>query len=187
MITEAFSSIQAALVRAFPDSKILLNWPEPRQKISYPHLVIINVRQEQVHWPEKFLEEITNPDSSKTTIFQIGEWRCRIDLNYFAKNPKDMNNFIAKMTDFFQTDSSNALANRSLNLDFGTRPYEVLNFTWLDYSLSQQAYPLQAGSGRSVIFRCMANFPDLARNTVPIMTDIKLDEDKSVVSESAKV
>ena len=129
MIIEAFTAIQKALATGFPDVKILLNWPEPRQRISYPHLVIINVRQEQVHWPEKFLEEITNEDSSKTSIFQIGEWRCRIDLNYFAKSSSDLNAFIAKMTAFFQTDSRKTLANRSLNVVFGTKPYDCLLYT----------------------------------------------------------
>ena len=67
------------------------------------------------------------------------------------------------------------------------QPYEILNFALQDYVLTQQAYPLQAGSGRSVVFQCAANFPDLVRNTIPIMTDVRLDEEKSEVSENPAI
>ena len=149
--------------------------------------MILNVRQEQVHYPEQFLEEVTNSDNSKTNVYQIGEWRCRIDLNYFAKSANDLVNFIEEMNNFFQTSPLNALAKRSLNINFGLKIYEMLNITLMDYTLNQQAYPLQAGSGRSVVFHCMANFPDLVRNTIPIMTDLRLDEEKSIVSENPNI
>lgn len=188
MLKEAFAAIQETLTNAFPRVKVLLNWPEPRQRISYPHLVILNVKQDQIHYPEQFLEQITNADSSKTNVYQLGEWRCRVDLNYFAKSAVDLVDFVEKMTNFFQTSPQKSLAKRSLNIPFGSRrPYEILNFTLQDYLLNQQAYPLQAGSGRSSVFQCTADFPDLVRNNIPIMTDVRLDEEKSEVSENPSI
>ena len=184
MINEAFKAIQTTLKTAFPGVQVLLNWPESKLKAVYPQLVMITVRQDNIYYPQNFIEERVKTDGSKVQVLQVGEWRSSIDLNYFAKSLSDQSLFLKKFLDFFRTGAKDNLANRSKNISSGAKSYQNLNFTLLDYTLDQQSFSLQTGSGRQTIFSCRADIPDLVEDEVPLMTNLRLSDD-SIVTEKA--
>ena len=174
MLTTAFNSIRDEFKRHFPNLKIFLNWPTPAQRVQYPYLTIITANQNQEAWGEQYLNTI-NRDGKKFQVYNIGEWRCRLDISYFASPTEDLNSFIDVFNATFYTGARDNLSNRNLIIEFGDQYYERLNLKYLSYLLEQQPYPLQTGSGRRAIFQCMASIPDLTYQEIPVMTEPKLD------------
>ena len=144
-------------------------------------MTILNVSQTHIHYPQEYVETY-----NKKSIYNLGEWRCRVNFHYFASVKADLNPFIDTFTNFFRTKAQDTIASRNLIIPFGTRYYENTTLTLLNYEIDQQSFPLQEGSGRRVIFETMASFPDLVEEQIPIMTDPKLDE-RSEVSEKTIV
>ena len=181
MLKKAYETIKDRIKEAFPNLQVLLNFPEPHQKIVFPYLSIQIVRSEQVHFGQEFIDSYDDPQGNKVVVHDVGEWRVRLNLHYYDKSQDKIATFIDDFNSFFKTGVQDALAGRSITLPINPdKWYEVLNFTLLGYELDQEGFQLQKGSGRRVIFSCKASIPDLIYEKVPIMTDVKLDERSDV-------
>ena len=173
MINTALEAIKIYINTLFPDLKILINWPDPQQKIVYPHGVLTYSTAENKNYTQRKLESFEE-NGKRISIFSMGEWNLVLAFNYFAKDKIGLDNFNEKLLKSFSSDPVNELLNRSKKISFGTKDYEVLSLTFLGFSLYQTPFGIQTAEDRRSIFRFMADFPDLIRKEIPIMTDIQL-------------
>ena len=60
MIINAINSFTEFLKTSFPEMKVFNQWPGPSQKVTFPHIVIINVRNDLQRFTQRFEEKINN-------------------------------------------------------------------------------------------------------------------------------
>ena len=177
-VIDAEKSIKAFIESNFDNLRVLLQWPEPKQKARYPYIALITSRRNRQRFQTEELKREVDDEGNTTFYYSIGEWEISFDLNYFSKNQKDMDNFIERFNNFFHSTSQNSIPTRTISIPFISDPTIKFSFTLLDFE-NIQPEGLQKGS-RRVLYPMRANVPDVLKEVIPVIKTAELSDDSEI-------